>query len=178
MEEFSFIEYMRDIAIKLKDVGHIENDDKNRRFFRVSGIANIEEFLQNLTNVTGYCLMVEDIDDHTGNIFSSNSQNWLDTQTYVYFVVKQVGLLDFDDKELILTGCKQVGLKIIAKIIQDWEQENKGQKARTPLFTWDQRLQHTVVGPIGDNFFGIMYQITFTPNIAKKLVVDPTDWND
>jgi hypothetical protein len=176
MEAFDFITYMRNIAIQLKDIAHVENDDKKQRFFRVSGIANLEEFLQNLTFMDGYVLIAEDGSDHTGNIFSSNTDNWLDTQSYVFFVAKHVDVEDADSKESVLNGCKAVGYKVLSKIVKDYYDENAGTKTRTAIYTWDNRVNHQVVGPIGDNFFGIMYQLTFLPNIASKIVYNANDW--
>ena len=58
--KFDFVAYMRDVAINLKAIQHVEDDEKNKAFYRVSSLSKLDELLQNLTGMKLPAIMVND----------------------------------------------------------------------------------------------------------------------
>lgn len=165
---FNFKTYMLDCATRLKDIGHT---DSVKRFFRCSGIAGLEELLNQQTDVTGRVLVIHNNEE--GSVGDMNkADNFLDSPYYVFYVLEKVeNYNDFDAEELAKKNCKTAGLKILARMIRE---KRLGLNGLTFLdFT---SIPYQNVGPVGVNFHGVMFSFTVTDG-DTRLVYNKDDWN-
>jgi len=168
--DFDFITYMSDVAEKLKEIQH---SLQNRRFHRVSSIANIEELLSNMGNTEGLQLLV--VDAYDGRFIDNNSSNLLDSRLFTFYVVKNIQeATDFDEKQEALKQCRLVSKKILSKLFLDKLTDSQA-KTETGLRNLDrQSVRYLTVGPIGDNYHGI--ETIFTILEKPGIIFSEEDW--
>lgn len=165
--KFEFINYMADCAVKLKDIAH---SDDAQKFFRISGIAELDELLTNLSKAQFPALLAEE--NHTGAIADrSTSNNYLDSPYYTFYVVKHAPFEDHDTREAAKLQTKQIGLKIIARILRH---KLRGEQGLT--FVQFGNIPYQSIGPIGDNCYGCMFSIT-VPDVAD-VFYNAEDWEE
>jgi hypothetical protein len=166
---------MRNIAINLKSIQHVEDDENNCHFFRVSSISNLDELIQNLTGVSGFNLIVEDM--LMGRFIDNDSENLLDNKINVFMLVKQVSIADASDLETVIKESEGECMKIFSKMRKDYHNDHKPIFPKTGLRNMDwNSITYQTVGPLGDNFYGLMYSFNITPPLAEKLVYNENDW--
>lgn len=162
---FDFISYMRNCAINLKDIGHTDDAPK---FFRISGLIQLEEVLGNLSEITFPALLVHD--NAEGTIGDRNiSDNYLDTPYYIFYVVKHAAYGKYEDQEKAKADCKKIGLKILAKMLRDKKRGNNGL-----TFLQYSNIPYQSIGPIGDNCYGVMF--SFSVSDSATLIYSVNDW--
>lgn len=165
MEKFDFITYMLDCAVRLKDIQHTE---ENQRFFRISGISQLEELLANLPDVSVPALMVEN--NEQGRFSDPGpSDNFLDIPYFAFFVIDKAPFNDFDQIEAVKSKTKAIGLKILSRMLNDRRHYRKG----LVMLKFDS-VPYQSIGPIGDNCFGTMFSFT-VQNMANTRH-NPEDW--
>ena len=166
MIKFDFLTYMENVARKLKDIAHT---DDNRRFFRISGIAGIEEYLNELPDVNGTSLMV--VENPEGNISDNRGNNFTDEPDFEFYVTKKYTYGDADERSKAKNDCKIIGQKIIAKMLKDKADRVNGldllQLSRVPYFC---------VGPFGDSAIAVYFK--FNVIQSANLVYNVNDWNE
>lgn len=167
MEQFDFIGYLTDCAVKLRDIGHSDN---NRRFFRISGITELDELLTNLSKAQYPALLADE--NHTGAIADRNtSNNYVDSPFYTFYVVQHVPLEDHDAREAAKLQTKQIGLKIISRMLRH---KLHGEFGLT--FLQFGNIPYQSVGPLGDNCYGCMFSI-IVPTVAQ-IFYNADDWEE
>lgn len=168
MASFNFLTYMLDCATRLKTIAHTNN---TKRFFRCSGIAGLEELLNQMTDVTGRVLVVHNNQEGSvGDI--SRADNFLDSPYYVFYVLERVeDYNDFDAEELAKENCKAAGFKILSRMIREKRQGILGLS-----FLDFTSIPYQNVGPVGLNFHGVMFSFTVTDG-NSSLVYNKDDWN-
>jgi hypothetical protein len=167
---FDFAKYFRDIAINLKDIAHTSAVPK---FHRVSGLAGLEELLQNLvlTDDKGYQLVIENNRD---SAFYYNAETLLDNQYYVFYILKRAYTNDFDAIEDIKDGAKSVSKKIYAKMFDDSFNDSV-HKSNTGLRALEKgSVRYDTVGPLADGYWGAMCSFTVPENPGIKYKA--SDW--
>lgn len=163
---FNFKEYMLDCAKRLKYVGHTENHPK---FFRVSSIGHLDEVLSNLSNIEFPALLIQD--NMEGNLGDQNiSNNYIDTPYYVFYIIKHVEYENHDKREEAKIECKNIGLKILSKMVTDKRNLTHGL-----TFLQFVNIPYQTIGPIGDNCFGVMFSFSVSEN--ADLVYNANDWD-
>jgi hypothetical protein len=171
---YNHVTYMRAIATKLKRIQHVEGDDSQKHFFRVSSLANMEELIQNLTGVSGYALVVEDM--RMGRFIDNDSENLLDNQSRVFMLIKQVNNADAASRENAIKDCETECMKIFAKMFVDRRNDYKF-SLKTGLRNLDRNsIYYQTVGPLGDNMHGMMYTFNIMPALNSELVYDENEW--
>ena len=166
METFNFISYMENqIAKKLKAIGH---SDTTKRFYKISGIAALEEYLGNLIEVSGTSIMVV---ENTEGEFTGNGGNYVDTPGNEFYVVQRYNFANHTERAAAKANCKAIGEKIIARMLQHKQASLFGldylQLNRVPYYT---------IGPFGDTAIACYFRID-THNSAN-FVVNPIDWEE
>jgi len=175
--DYDHVIYMRDeIATKLQSIQHVEGDESRRHFFRVSSIANMEEVIQYLTDMEGYALIVEDM--LMGRFIDNDSNNLLNNKSNVFMLVKQADLADADSRATAISDCEAECMKIFSKMFRDKIIDYKPQQGvKTGLRNLDRNsIYYQTVGPLGDNFHGLMYTYNVMPPLADKVVYNEADW--
>lgn len=175
MADFDFKTYMADCAIKMKAIGHTENKP---RFFIVSSIAALEGLLGRLTTGASFPGII--IYDTQEGFFGdgSTSQNWLDNPDYTFYVVDKLAKLnDTDSAELLKRSCKDIGFKIIARMLKHKKEALRSGNDPYGLELFKkQNFPYQTIGPIGNNCYGVMFNIT-VPRVAD-MVYTNDDWSE
>ncbi|MFA6400882.1 MAG: hypothetical protein WCX31_04545 [Salinivirgaceae bacterium] len=164
MIQFDFITYMEDVAIKLKDIGH---NEFNKRFFRISGIAGLEELIGELPDAQYPALMV--VENNEGRISDNLGDNFVDTPSYEFYIVTNYEFADHGARAAAKKQCKTIGQKILAKMLHDSRQRLHGldlmQFGNIPYFP---------VGPFGDRAISVYFR--FDVNQSSGMVYNAADW--
>ena len=165
MEKFDFIAYMLDCATRLKDIQHTAESPK---FFKISGLAGLEGYLQQLTEAQYPALLVHDNQD--GSLGDQNrSDNFLDNPYYVFYVVARPEYGNADSSETIKKQCKAIALKIIGRMRRD-----KRNLANGLQFLNFGNIPYQTIGPLGDGAYGIMVSFTVTDQLGS--IYNANDW--
>lgn len=166
METFDFIAYMLDCATRLKAIAHSE---ENPRFFRVSGLSGLEEYMQQFNEAQYPALLVHDNTD--GSMGDPNrSSNYLDNPYYVFYVVDRPEYGNADQSEAAKKRCKAIGKKILAKMLRDKTRAMKGLDYLD--FT---NIPYQTIGPIGDQAVGVMF--SFSVREDANIIYNADDWS-
>lgn len=169
-----FITYMRNVAVNLKDIGHIEDDEENMHFFRCTSLAQMDELLQNMSVVKFPALIVHDTLE--GSLFDNGGAGYLDGENYFFYVVNHVAVNDFDAQEQAIKDCKSIMKKIIGKMRHD--RINDFKIINNPLtnmkYLETNSFNYFSVGPIGDNCFGVY--VSFTISEPDGIIYTANDW--
>lgn len=164
---FEFKTYMLDTAVKLKAIGHTDNHPK---FFRVSGIGQLDELLSSLSKAQFPALIVEE--NHDGVLADrAPSDNYLDTPYFVFYVVQHAAFEDHDAREAAKLNCKQLGFKIIGRMLR-----HKRRALFGLTFLNFRNINYQTIGPIGDNCYGTMFSFTVTDTADIAYIAD--DWEE
>lgn len=165
---FNFKSFMLDCATRLKTIGHSET---SKKFFRCSGIAGLEELLNQQTDVTGRIIVIHNNEE--GSVGDLNhSDNFLDTPYFVFYVLEKVeDYNDFDAEELAKQNCKADGFKILSRMKRAKRMGTDGMQ-----FIDFTSIPYQNVGPVGVNFHGVMFSFTVTQN-EPQLVYNADDWS-
>ena len=164
--EYQHIPYLKEVSIKLKDLGHTEASPK---FARVSGLAQLDEFLTSMGELESAMLLAQDNQD--GNLGDqSKSDNFLDTPYFVFYIAKHAAFQDYDAQQAAKEECKTIGFKIFSKMVRE---KRLGLNGLTFLdFT---SVPYQTIGPIGDNCVAVMFSYSVT-DIAN-ITYNANDWN-
>lgn len=165
MEPFDFLTYMQECAEQLKDILHTAEE---KRFFRITGLSQLEELLFNLPDANFPALMVEN--NQNGNLTDkSPSDNVVDIPYYSFMVIDKAEFNDHDLVQSTKENCKAIGLKIISRMIRD-----KRNMLNSLVFLDVSSISYSTFGPIGDNTYGVSF--SFTVPWQADITYDSTDW--
>lgn len=175
---FDFTGYMKIIAEKLKEIQH-DDTATEKKFFRISSVANIDEMIQHFTNSGTPCLMVED-NDMGRYMEADGSQSYLDNQSYSFCIMKHCEQMDASDREQIKKDVKAMHKKVISRFKKDkkYDLTHPGE-VRTGMRNFDlASVFYQTIGPVGDNYYGILVQFSMLEPANADLVYDANDWTD
>jgi len=165
MSSFNFIAYMRDCAVRLKSIGHSVQSPK---FFRISGLMQLDEVLSNLSEMSFPALLVHNNTD--GTIADRGvSDNYVDSPYYVFYLVGHVEHGNHQQQEEVKARCKLIGMKILARMLRDKYRGNHGL-----TFLQFNNIPYQSIGPVGDNCYGVMF--SFSVPDSANLVYSENDW--
>lgn len=167
MANFNFTEYMLDIAVRLKELQHTDDD---KHYSRVSSLPGMEEYLSNMTFNSGWQLIV--VDTRTGQFDDgSYSDNLIDRQLYSFYLVKSVYTHDFDAREQLIKDAEDILKKILSKFFNDKRNDLNGL-----LDLQRSSITYDTIGPIGNDCHGLM--VHFILLNASDIAYSETDWLD
>lgn len=170
---FDFITYMKTVSTKLKAIQHVEYDDEKKHFYRCSSLSDMEELLQNLSNVKFPALIVHDTVE--GTLLDNGGAGFLDDGNFFFYIITNVAILDFDEKEKAIKDCRSIMKKIISKMRKDHTADFKNTFPRTGLKYLDTNsFNYFSVGPIGDNCYGIY--CSFSMLEPDEIIYSDDDW--
>lgn len=168
---FDFITYMRFLATSLKDIQHSET---STHFYRMSGIASLEEILSKMTYGQFPAIVVED--SLEGRLVDQDSDNILDREYYVFYIFDRVEFLNHDEREATKRKLRTISRKIKSRMLRDQRTDfnlatNYGLKNLERS-----SIGYRNVGPVGDNLIGIAVSFTMLEN--PNLTYNASDWDD
>lgn len=168
---FNAITYFRDVAIRMKAIGHTPEAP---RFFRASNVLQLQELLQSLTVASYPALVI--FDKRDGRFEDLTSNNLVDRQFYQLLVLKQAGIEDSDERQQAIDDCFTIVRRIISRMTRDWLAANRGNDT-TGLRNFDRgSMYYNSVGPLVDNLFGM--ELVFTLREPVITAYNADDWED
>lgn len=168
---FNFISYMRNLAERLKDIGH---NNSSTHFYRMSGIASLEEVLAKMTHGQFPAIVVED--SLEGRLIDQDSDNVLDREYYVFYIFDRVEFLNHDEREATKRKLRTISRKIKSRILRD-QRTDFNLATNYGLRNLERgSIGYRNVGPVGDNLIGLAVSFTILEN--PNLEYDPDDWLD
>lgn len=161
MEIYNHFYYGESLARCLKDIAHTDN---HPRFFTAFGIEDLYNFDDKLSSVTGTILIAVDglESDSTDNGFDSIN----DRRTYSFIVARNTA----NDRPATITAAAEQ-CRVLAKQIRNY----LFQKAELQGII-DRNTQITGIGPIGDNFYGVI--LTFSLSEPEEFFIDANYWEE
>lgn len=159
---YNHFTYCEKLARRIKAIGHTDDDC---HFFRATENQSYQEMAANLSSVAGYVLVA--IDGKNSGFLWIDSDSLLERPNYSIVILKQTALNDIEKMFESMEQCKAIALQCIAKILQDARHYKDGCDLIDPAsFTMDG------VGPVADNFFGVIVQFSLTQGIDFMLDSD------
>jgi len=161
---YNHFSYAEMLARSLKKVGHADDE---RHFLKFDEVVELEDLATQITSVNGMILVA--IDGHNSDFSLNGADALQETPQYFIVILKNSPLGDLDLYYTTKRECKIVAEECIKKLLIDRHYEVNG-------------LEHLDagsitcrgVGPIGDNFFGVI--VGFTLNDPKIFQLNPEMW--
>lgn len=161
MEPYNHFTYGEQTARRLKAISHT---DDRPRFFTAFGIEDLYNFDDKLSSVTGTILIA--VDGHESDSTDNGFDSLNDRRSYSYIVARNT---INDRPETINQAVDQC--RLIAKQIR-----NRLFNEQCLKSVIDRNTQITGIGPIGDNFYGVI--LSFSLNENEDFYIDPTYWKE
>lgn len=107
---FNAFEYFSQIAASLKLA-------KDNGYYpcRVSGLANMEDVVNSLTNRMAYFA----IDDTNDGYTFRNGAGYFERKMYIIFILKKFPLKNMEKQSLALEECRQIYRAVVSRLIKD-----------------------------------------------------------
>lgn len=122
-----------------------------KAIYRVSGLAGMEEAMQNLRTIPALMLFSEDDGDGFLDLEDGN----LDNGFHTFSIGGPVKLGDSEDRLRVLNVSMSNGLKIFKRMITD------SQDFKNPMYGFDRsRIDYQRIGPLLNNTYGYMFTYT------------------
>lgn len=161
MESYNHFIYGESIARKLKDIGHT---DERQRFFTAFGLEDLYNFDDKLSSVTGTVLIAVDGCESDS---SDNGYDSLNDRTTYSFIVARNTISDRPQTiDQSVACCRILAKQIRNRLLNDPELKQ----------LIDRSTQITGIGPVGDNFYGVV--LTYHITEPEVFFVDPIFWKE
>lgn len=121
------------------------------KIYRISGILQLEEFLNNLGDAEELVVFARDSGDGYFNIRDRR----LDTAYHVFYVFQRADFNDNDDRLQAKRDAMAMGITIIEKLKADSGNFEDAAYGFNPA-----RVDYSEIGPIARNYFGYSFAIT------------------
>jgi len=174
MSKFNFTQYMHDIAVLSKDIAHVDDDKHHNRFYRTSGIQNLEEVIEKLPEFKGFALAVED--NQEGNYMMNGSGSLFDAQMCGFFLLTKAQNLSAEDRGDKIAHAELIMRKVLSKMRKDYNADNAGKTDFVGIRNMDwSSLHYFSFGPVLDNCYGVY--CNFVIKSCQTTIYEPNDWN-
>ena len=161
MDTYNHFTYGETIARRLKPIAHT---DARPRFFTAFGLEDLYNFDDKLSSVTGTILIA--VDGYESDSSDNGFDSLNDRRTYSFIVARNT----VNDRPDTITQAVQQ-CRPLAKQIRNHLFHQKELKSII-----DRNTQITGIGPIGDNFFGVV--LTFYLTESEDFYIDATYWEE
>ncbi len=167
LQNFSFIDYFKEVAEKHPDLLHTT---KKPSFFRVSGITAIDEFLNGSTYAKDIVLCAESSDD--ANYTLDDGDYLCEKPVYAFYILKKVKTGDEDSRQQAKKAALRIAEDILSRIDYHYHEDMEGLKD----FDWNSIMRYGI-GPLGQNYYGIRFSFSLEEptNLPDY---DPDFWNE
>ena len=166
MTAYNHLEYMEQVATFCRDIAH----SKIRpRFFKSTGLANLDGLIARLNSAYYPCLVAEDNSDER---FTDNlSDNVLSLPFYSFFILLKANPGNDDEIFAARNNAKIIAKKVISRMANDGINSKFGLE----LLEYNS-IRFLGVGPIGDSGYGVMASFTLKQHANCSYV--KSDWLD
>lgn len=161
MEIYDHFTVGETLATHLRDIAHTP---KHPRFFTAFGIEDLYDFEDRLSCVSGTILIA--IDSNESDTTDNRADSLIDRAAYSFVVARNT---NSDRTSTIQESVRKC--KLIVKQIRN-------RLFLTPSLQGiiDHDTQITGIGPIGDNFYGVI--LTFYLDTPESYFIDPNYWKE
>lgn len=166
---FNFIEYMRQVATRLKEIKHTDNEV---HFYRMSGPAGLEELLAKMTHGSFPAIAVED--NLEGRLIDLDSDNVFDREYYVFYVFDRIEFLNHDQREFIKRKLRSIARIIMSKMLKDCRSDINLETNFGLRNLEVSNISYRNIGPFGDGI--IAMAVSFTVLEPPELLYSENDW--
>lgn len=149
------------LATHLRDIAHTP---KHPRFFTAFGIEDLYDFEDRLSSVSGTILIA--IDSNESDTTDNRADSLIDRAAYSFVVARNTNSGRTSTIQEAVRKCK-----LLVKQIR-----NRLFLTSSLLGIIDHDTQITGIGPIGDNFYGVI--LTFYLNVPESYFIDPKFWKE
>ena len=156
--------YSEMLARGLKPISH---SDDECHFLKSDEVEEITDLSERLSSIAGMVLVA--IDGHNSDFGWNNSDNLVETPQYFITIMKNSPVGDIEAAHLVKEECKSVAFEVVKKMLLDREADQDGMGFLNP-----DTITFRGVGPIADNFYGLM--IGFNMQEPKKFMLNPEMW--
>jgi hypothetical protein len=161
MKHVDVVEYFLDIAVRLKELLHTNDDQKFAR-----NADHLREKLKSELPCKSYTLV---LDDPQGR--SQYNGNHFDLPVYGFWIVRKVARGDYADEDTAFDGAKAIMWKILSKLENDKEEELTG------LFRfYDFSSVSYKKAVFSDNLAGIEVSFSAVDPVGSEVEYDDNDW--
>lgn len=161
MDTYNHFAYGENLARRLKAIAHTDN---RPRFFTAFGLEDLYNFDDKLSSVTGTILIA--VDGHESDSTDNGYDSLNDRRTYSYIVARNT----VNDRPTTINQAAEQ-CRILAKQIRNRLFNEESLKKIIDLNT-----QITGIGPIGDNFYGVI--LTFSLTEPEEFYIDASYWEE
>jgi len=163
---YNHLEYMEEVASLCKDIAHSK---PRPRFFKSTGLANLDGLIARLNTAYFPCLVAENNEDER---FSDNvSDNVLSVPFYSFYILLKANPGNDDEIFSARTKAKEIAKKVVARMCNDGLNERYG----LDLLEYNS-IRFLGVGPLGDNGYGVM--VSFSVKQVAGVFYNSNDWMD
>lgn len=161
METYNHFTYCETLARRLKAIAH--TDDRSR-FFTAFGIEDLYNFDDKLSSVVGTILIA--VDGHESDSTDNGADTLTDHRAYSIIIARNT----INDRPHTISQAAEHA-RVLAKQIR-----NKLLNEPHLQGIIDRGTQITGIGPIGDNFYGVI--LTFSLSEPEEFIIDQTYWEE
>lgn len=160
MEE-QFVTYMREIAIKCKDILHTEDD---KRFFHIRSIFEPDAILEKMRSLTGDVIMM--VESPEGNLSDNNADNPFEIKRAAFILLKKLKPSDVNH-ENIHDEVMQIAKKIIGKMRKD--------RRDNIIHHFKVDIDYSKAGPFLNDRYGYRFEFEWGMS-SSAIVYNQNDW--
>lgn len=165
--EYNHFEYGELLATAIKEISHTE---KTPRYFRATEVESQQELTDRFSSVRAGVILVA-IDGCNADYGDKKSDNMMERPQYFFLVLKSTEGTNsakiFESQKI----CKTIARRIIA--LMSYRDKNY---YTSPLQFFDKdSITMRGIGPIGDNWYGVILGFNFEYGIDMRINKD--DWN-
>ncbi len=160
-KKYNHFEYGKMLADKLKPI--------QGRYYKATEQTEMQELSVQLSEAKDTILIA--VDGAESSFSFPNSDSLLEYPKYSFAIVSQT---DSSDVQTVLNAqnkCKEFAKQIIAKMLQDAIKYKNGLE-----FVDGGSFKIAGMGPVGDNFYGVLLTISFSQGISYCL--NKSMWED
>lgn len=140
-----------------------------KRYYKATEQTDMQEFTKQMSEARDIILIA--VDGSESSFSFPNSDSLLEYPKYSFAVLSQT---DSSEVHTLLNAqkkCKRIAEQIIAKMLQDSKKSTAGLQ-----FVDGGSFKIAGMGPIGDNFYGVLLTFSFSHGISY--VLDKSMWEE
>ncbi len=161
MDIYNHFAYGESIARKLKDIAH---SDDHPRFFTAFGLEDLYNFTDKISSVKGIILIA--VDGCESDSTDNGHDALTDRLTYSFIVAGSTVNDRPQTLDTTVAKCRSIAKQIRNHLFLQ----------PTLRQVIDRNTQITGIGPIGDNFYGVI--LTFAIEENEQFFLDQTFWEE
>lgn len=159
---YKHFEYGDFLAKSLKQIWHTES---GKRYFHAFGLEDLYELNERISSISGFVLLA--VDGSESEIEDNQADALNNTAHYAFIVAGPTQSSDQSSITRTCEQCKAIIYQIIARIRHDLP-------AFSPDELSDNLFKTNGIGPIADNYYGVMVSFAFESPFLTG--IDPKFW--